>query len=179
MHSEAYRKSIAVKRGSHNPHPALPLCLYLTPHAPSSHRFMLFPLSIFAHLPLLPSALTPSVCTSNLVLFCASVPSVSPPPPRRFRPHLPPLLCRPRLSLSSFQDALLLQAAGTLQLEQQSLWTPLCIYTTHRTHHRICAGIRKAWLGVKVGMVLGWVRTLTCFFAAAGTGQQPDTRVHH
>lgn len=54
MHSEAYRKSIAVKRESHNPQPALPLPLSLL-LPPSTHLSWIFPPStIFSNLPFPP-----------------------------------------------------------------------------------------------------------------------------
>lgn len=81
MHSEAYRKSIAVKSRSHNPHPALSACS-LTLHCslPSVLFLMFFPsLHVFSCHTFLLTALTLS-CTFSSMYFFFFLPPFCPLP---------------------------------------------------------------------------------------------------
>lgn len=81
MHSEAYRKSIAVKRGSHNPQPSFSLSLsdctltlYCSLYLQSSSLYFPSTLIVF-HLPFLLSALTlscvfPTLSSSSVLPLC-------------------------------------------------------------------------------------------------------------
>lgn len=129
MHSEAYRKSIAVKRGSHNPLPACSLTLYCSlPLQSSSLGFFSSTLYLFPS-PFPPHCSYSLMCISTLVhFFCTA--SVLYLLPR-------PLLCSLFILTSHhfclsppFLD-ILFSSSGTcmLYMEQSRSWTFTSIFS--------------------------------------------------